>query len=196
MWWKYPIVEIGAELAQHLRHELQLVVLHPHGPALGGDGCRGLREAAVDPQYASHHSRLYRGLGDHVVVQRPDRVVREALVVELDVLGTQRDRNELGALELERLHVEVGLAGPADPRAVGARMTGSSAVTRPPGERRHARSPSGSGDAIDGKPVRDDDEVCLWHACSCRWVARLSRLPCLASRSCSAVKGARGERSR
>ncbi len=41
--------QVGPRLAEQLRHELQLVVLHPHDGALGGDFGRGIREPAIDP---------------------------------------------------------------------------------------------------------------------------------------------------
>ena len=40
-----------------------------------------------------------------------------------------------------------------------ARMTGSSAVTRPPGEPRQLGAAVGVGDPVDGQPVGDDHEV-------------------------------------
>ena len=36
--------QVGAQLAEHRRHQLELVVLHPDGRALGGHLGRGLRE--------------------------------------------------------------------------------------------------------------------------------------------------------
>ncbi len=110
--------QIGAQLTQHLRHELELIVLHPHDRVLVGSVCRRLGEPAVDPHVRVPPHPAVAGLGDDVVVQRPDRVVREALVVELHVLRAESHRNEVRALEVEGLDIDVGLAGPADPRPV------------------------------------------------------------------------------
>src|SRR6478736_3870081 len=43
-----PDAHVGPQLAQQRRHELQLVVLHPDGRALGGDLGHRLGEAPVD----------------------------------------------------------------------------------------------------------------------------------------------------
>jgi hypothetical protein len=111
--------EVGAQVAQHPRNELQLVVLHPdRGTVIRGCGCR-LRESAVHPHVGVPPDPAVPRLGDHVMVERPDGVVREALVIELHVLSGQHHGDEQRALELEGLQLDVRLAGPADPRAVG-----------------------------------------------------------------------------
>ena len=113
--------QVGSQLAQHLRHQLQLVVLDPHLTALVGDPGRRLGEALVDGHVAVPPLAVVGRGSDDVVVERPQRAVREALVVELDVLGRQVDRLELQVVVGERLDVVVGRAGPADPgAAVGA----------------------------------------------------------------------------
>ena len=111
--------QVGAELAQHLRHQLELVVLHPDGGALGGDLGGRLGEALVDRDVGVPPLAVELRLGDEVVVERPQGAVGEALVELLDLLGAQVDRHEVQAVLLERLdHVVVGRARPADPGAV------------------------------------------------------------------------------
>ena len=110
--------EVGTSLAEHARDELQLVVLHPHRGALGGDLGGGDREASIDPDVRVPPDPAIPRCRDHIVVQRPDRVVREALVVELHLFGAQRHRDEGGPFELEGLELRVRHARPADPRAV------------------------------------------------------------------------------
>ncbi len=56
-----PDREVGAQLAQHLRHELQLVVLHPHDAAVGGDLGAASAKRRLTLTYASHQARLYVG---------------------------------------------------------------------------------------------------------------------------------------
>jgi hypothetical protein len=150
--------EVGAQLAQHLRHELQLVVLHPHGRAV----CRGLRarvgEALVDLDVGVPPLAVVRGLGDDVVVQRPEGVVGEPLVVVLELAGTQVDRDDPDAVAEERVEWVVRDARPADPGAlVGAhdRLEGGD---EPAGR----VLPGGRAVvvqlAVDGEPVGQDDE--------------------------------------
>jgi hypothetical protein len=45
---------------------------------------------------------------DHVVIQRPEGAVREALVVVLDLLGGQRHWDESHPVFLERFELLVG----------------------------------------------------------------------------------------
>ncbi len=68
----------GAQHAQHLGHQLQLVVLHPDGGAFGG-GARGrVGETPVDLDVAVPPLPVVDRFDDHVVVERPQRGVREA----------------------------------------------------------------------------------------------------------------------
>jgi hypothetical protein len=154
-----PDAQVGTQLAEQLRHELELVVLHPHGRVLGGPVRGALGEAAVHVDVAVPPLAVELRLRDEVVVQRPDRGVAETFVEALDLLGRQRDGVQRHPVVLEGLDVGVRAARPADPETlVGAhdRL-----------ERRHepARGdpPAGGavrvGDAVDGQAVRHDDEL-------------------------------------
>jgi hypothetical protein len=150
--------EIRPLLAEHLRHELQLVVLHPHRPALGGHQCGAVGEATVDLHVALPPLPMVGGRRDHVVVERPQGVVGEALVVELDLLGREANGDEVDAVVLERIGLVVGAPGPADPRAVGFahhRLEGRHEAAGRGAERRIA---VGIRDAVDRQAVGDDDE--------------------------------------
>ncbi|SGF33083.1 Uncharacterised protein [Mycobacterium tuberculosis] len=115
--------QIGPQHAQHLRYQLQLVVLYPHGCAVGGGARRGLGKALVDVDVAIPPFAVVERLDDDVVVQRPQCGVGESLVVLSYVRGAQPYRMKFqlvlddGAVQ----HVEVGSgpvvvnAGPADP---------------------------------------------------------------------------------
>ena len=83
--------EVGPQHPQHLRHQLQLVVLNPHRRAVGGGARRRLGEPPVDVDVAVPPLAVVDRLDDDVVVQRPQRGVGEALVVLGDVLGGQAD---------------------------------------------------------------------------------------------------------
>ena len=111
--------QVGPELAEHLRHQLELVVLHPDGGALGGDLGGALGEALVDPDVGVPPLAVEPRLGHQVVVERPQGAVGEAFVELLDLVLAQVHRHELEAVLDERL--ELGVVGrprPADPGAV------------------------------------------------------------------------------
>ena len=99
--------QVGALRAQHLRHQLELVVLDPHGRALGGDLGRLVGEALVDPDVGLPPLAVELRLGDEVVVERPEGAVGEALVELLDLRGAQRHRDEGQAVLDERLELLV-----------------------------------------------------------------------------------------
>ena len=135
--------QVGPQVAQHLRHQLQLVVLDPDGGALGGHLGGLLGEAPVDRDVGVPPLAVELRLGHHVVVERPQGAVGEALVELLDLLGAQVHRDQLEAVLDEGLEVVVGPPGQPIQAPSLARITGSRAVTRPPGERRQPALPSG-----------------------------------------------------
>ena len=153
--------QVGAELAQHLRDQLELVVLDPDGGALGGDLGTLLGEPLVDPLVAVPPLAVELRLGHDVVVERPQGAVGEALVVLLDVLGAHRHRQQMEPVVLERLEVLVGATGPADPDAVVGpqdRFEGADQASWGASPRlravRHLHS-------IDGEPIGHDYQVSL-----------------------------------
>ncbi len=111
-------VEVGAQLAEHLRHQLQLVVVHPDGRALGRPVGGVLGEAPVHRDVRVPPLPVELRLGDDVVVERPQGGVGEALVEALDLLLGQRDRVQSHAVVVEGLQAGLGAARPADPDAV------------------------------------------------------------------------------
>ena len=150
--------EIWPELAKQLGHQLQLVVVHPdHGIRRTGlCGCLG--EPPVDAQIGLPPIALERWRRDHVVVERPQGVIGETLVVVLDLALAQRDRNDPDAVAVERLEDEVGLAGPADPgAAVGAhdRLQGGDQAT---GRMLPLRIPVRVDHPVHREAIGDDDE--------------------------------------
>ena len=136
MWLKNPIAQVGALLAQHPRHELQLVVLHPHRRALGGHLGGGLGEPPVDADVGSHQSRWNDGWRDDVVVERPEGVVARS--PRSTPRPPPRTARPGAGTSTRGSNGRVALpASPSQPTHAPprSRMTESMAVTRPPGDR-------------------------------------------------------------
>ena len=153
-----PDVDVGAELAQHLGDQLELIVVDPHGAAgrdVLGDG---RREAHVDFAVGVPPGAVERRRADRVVIERPDRGVGEAEVELLVLLGADRDRLQPDALVGRRWLLVVRGAGPADPQSLAIlqhRREGrdQSAGTRePPVVARRAG-------VTQRQSIGDDDEV-------------------------------------
>ena len=152
--------QVGPLLAQHLRDQLQLVVLHPDHGVLGGDLGGPVGEAAVDGDVRVPPLAVELRRRDDVVVQRPQGGVGEALVVVLDLVVRQRHRHQRQARVLERLHLVVGTV-PADP--------GPGVVPHHRLERRDQSAGRGLPDgvavvvlgAVDGEAVGHHDQVGL-----------------------------------
>ena len=135
---------VGAELAQHRRDQLHLVVVHPHGGVLGGHLGGLVGEPLVDPDVGVPPLAVELRLGDDVVVERPQRGVGEPLVELLDLVSalsgtgtSDRPSSTNGSRSLSLLP-DQPIQAPSF-----SRITGSMAVTRPPGERRQSTDPSG-----------------------------------------------------
>ncbi|OIQ76345.1 hypothetical protein GALL_419760 [mine drainage metagenome] len=112
-----PDPQVRASRPQHRRHELELVVVDPDDGALGGVRRGRVGEGLVDPAVRVPPLPVEGRRCDHVVVERPQGVVREALVVLLDLDGGQGDRDQSHAVRVERLELDVRRARPSDPRA-------------------------------------------------------------------------------
>ena len=80
-----PDAQVGSQLAQHRRDQLELVVLHPDDGVLGGVLRGRVGEALVDRDVGLPPLAVEGRLGHQVVVERPEGGVGEALV-ELVVL--------------------------------------------------------------------------------------------------------------
>jgi hypothetical protein len=75
--------QIGIRVAQHFRHQHQLVVLHPHAIARLCLSKNCVREQLVDAVVGLPHGRGKLATVSHVVEQRPDRTIGEPRVVGL-----------------------------------------------------------------------------------------------------------------
>ena len=154
-----PDPQVGPLFADHPGDELQLVVLHPHRRALRGHLGDGVGEPLVDADVGPPPVAVERRLDDDVVVDRPQGVVAEALVVLLDLRRGQRDRAQVHRLVGERASGAARLTVPPDPCAPTLAHDrvhgGHETAGRPPPAHRTV----GSGDPVHRQPVRRDDEV-------------------------------------
>ena len=132
--------QVGPLLAEHRRHQLQLVVVHPDDRALGGDGRGPLGEPLVDLHVGVPPGPVVLRLLDDVVVERPQRGVRHALVVAVDLVLGERHRDQRHAAGLEGLRGVAGRARPADPGAAAAGHEGLQRGDQPAGAALPARA--------------------------------------------------------
>ena len=110
---------------------------------------RPLGEALVDLDVGVPPGPVVLRLLDDVVVQRPQRGVGHALVVAVDLLLGERDRDQRHAAGLERLRRLAGGARPADPGAAAAGHEGLERGDEPARAALPARVAVGRGDLVD-----------------------------------------------
>ena len=123
IWRKWNVIEeaddeVGAGLPQQARNELQLVVVHPDRGSGGGDRCGSGSESTVHPDVGVPGFAVIARRRNNVVVERPEGVVGEALVVVLNVFFVEPHGHERDAVIIERRKGAISDAGPADPGAV------------------------------------------------------------------------------
>ena len=136
--------QVGPQLAQHPRHQLELVVVHPDRRVAGRPVGGVLGEAPVDRFIHVPPLPVELRLGDDVVVERPQGGVGETLVEALDLLGAQRDRVEVHPVVLEGLEAGLVAARPADPDPVVGPHHGLDRRHQSPWGGRQSRLPSAS----------------------------------------------------
>ncbi|GIF21110.1 hypothetical protein BJ973_005437 [Actinoplanes tereljensis] len=155
--------QVGAQLAEHLRHQLQVVVLDPDGRAGLGHLGGGLGEPAVDRAVGLPPAAIEDRLLDGVVVERPERRVGEALVVAAQLVLGQRDRAQPQRADVGERGRRADPAAPAHPGGGGAfedrvQGAGEPARTAPP-----LAGPIGSDIVIERETVGDHDQRALAH---------------------------------
>ena len=172
-----PDPHVRPEPPQQLRHQLQLVVVHPDGRAGGGDVGGRLGELRVDPLVGLPPDPVELRIDDRVVVQRPQGVVGEALVEALDVVGGQGDREQAQPVGGGRLQGDVGRAGPADPRAVPAGQDRGQRGDQPAGRLPGLGAPVGQRLQVERQPVGDHHHGGLAHRLADLVLGGLRRQP-------------------
>ena len=128
-----PDQQIRPLVAQQLGDQLEVVVVDPDDGVVGRDLRQRVGEALVHRLVGRPVGGVVRGVAQGVVVQRPQRVVGEALVVVLHLVGRQVHRVQAHAVQEERLGVVVGLAGPPHPGPAGGPQERQQRPDQPPG---------------------------------------------------------------
>ena len=108
---------VAAHRPEHRGHQLKLVIVHPDGRARGRLLSHGARVAPVNPDVDIPPRPVELRLRDHIVIQRPQRRVAEALVVIAHLVGGQPHADQVHAVGVERFRRLTRRSGPADPRA-------------------------------------------------------------------------------
>ena len=173
-----PDPDVRALGPDHARHQLELVVVHPHGRVGGGLRRGRLGEPAVDRDVGLPPRPVELRRRDYVVVQRPEGCVAEALVERPDLVRGQADRDQPHAAGVERLRGLAGRALPADPGSAGFAHHGlerghQAAGTGPP-----LHFAAGAGYAVYRQPAGHHDEAvpaCFLTACEFRHGAHHQR---------------------
>ena len=150
--------QIRTPFAKHLRDQLELVVLDPDHRALGRRVGGDIGEPSVDRDVRIPPAPMVFRLGDHVVVERPERRVGEALVVGVDLAGRERHRPDVDPIGLERLRRLTRRPRPADPDAVPTSHHRFERGDQAAGAGPPAHGSVGSDLPVYGQPVGDDDE--------------------------------------
>jgi hypothetical protein len=110
---------VGAQFAHHPGHELELVVVHPHGRAAGGLRHDDLRVTPVHPDVRVPPGTAELRRGDDVVIEGPQRGVAEAFVVVGDLFFRQAHADQVHPVRVERLRRVARRAWPAHPGSTG-----------------------------------------------------------------------------
>ena len=153
--------DVVAQLAQQPGNQLELVVVHPDG----GPGRRLLRRRLREPPVDGHvrvppvAMELRRG--DHVVVERPQRRVAEALVVVADLVLGKSQPDQVQAVGLERARGRARIARPADPYAPGLAHDGFQGGDQAAGALLPLFRAVQALDPVDRQPARDHHEAVL-----------------------------------
>ena len=151
--------EIRAHFAEQARNQLQLVILHPHRRALGGDGSGGLCKSLIDVAVRLPPGVIVGGFHDEIVVERPQRRVGEPLVELRVVPRGQGDRVEEDVLvRAQRLGGGVGDTGPTDPAALLLFQHRGKARNEPAGGGDPLSGAIGTRVQVDRQPVGHHDE--------------------------------------
>ena len=181
--------QVGPQLAQHPRHQLELVVVDPDRGALLGDLRRLVGEPAVDRRRRCPTTRggtpAWRPRRGRSATESrwtcPRRTPRPPPPSAGS--GPARGRRPRRARRRPRCR-----PASRSRRRCCARITGSRAVTKPPGERRQPRLPSGSSTRSTGSRLAT---MTSWWGSDTR---HPSRRPAVGQQSRAAVAAARPTR--
>lgn len=151
-------VDVGAQFAQHLWDELELVVVHPHRAAGRDVLGHGRGETHVDRAVRVPPRAVERGRADGVVIERPDRGVGEPEIELLVLLGADRHGLQSDAFVRRWWRLILGRAGPADPQSLAVLQDRGQRRNEPAGTRQPTFLTWCAG-VSHRQTVGDDDEV-------------------------------------
>ncbi len=151
--------QVGPQLAQHRRDQLELVVLHPDDRVLGGELRGRVGESLVDRDVGLPPLAVEGRLRDEVVVERPQGGVGEALVELVVLLLGHGHRDQREAFVLEGVDLGARVAGPADPGTAVGPHHGLERRDEPTRGAAPADLVVLVHHAVDGQAVGDDHQV-------------------------------------
>ena len=150
--------QVGSQLAEQRRHQLQVVVLHPdHRVALGVVG-GDLGEPPVHPLVRLPPAAVEGRRLDRVVVERPERGVGVALVVVLVVVAGQRHGSHPDTVGIWYERRGIDPAGPADPRPVPVAQDRVQRADQPARAARPGGRAVREHRLVDRQPIGDDQQ--------------------------------------
>ena len=76
------------------------------------------REALIDSHIRVPPGAVELGRNDHIVIERPESCIGESFIIFEDILTREGDGNQMHAVDGERVEINIGHPGPADPRTL------------------------------------------------------------------------------
>jgi hypothetical protein len=150
--------DVGAQLAQHLRHQLELIVVDPHRSA-GRHGLGdGLGETHVHCPVRLPPRAVEGWRANAVVVQRPNGGVRKSQVELFVLFVTNLDRLQTNSLVGVGRVLVINGPGPTNPESVAVLQYRSERRDET-ARTRHPAFVAGRRGMAHGQPVRNDHQI-------------------------------------
>ena len=146
--------DVGSEVPEHGRNQLELVVVHPDDVTGLGHGSGLLGESTVHGDVGSPPGPMKLGRAHPVVIEGPEGAVAEAVIEVVFLSDAEGHGHLIDAVDLELTVVDIGHTGPSHPGPAPTREK----------RRERADEPARAGlplpllIELDGQPVGDDDQ--------------------------------------